>query len=76
MNNIRSKVVNPVNYKVRVFIEDKIWNRIEAEMREVEKDEISSKVIKKVSQLVSLRIMDQIRFTVWRQVCEEVKKEF
>jgi hypothetical protein len=58
------------------FIEDKIWNRIEAEMRELEKDEISSKVIKKVSQLVSLRIMDQIRFTVWHQVCEEVKKEF
>lgn len=58
------------------FIEDKIWNRIEAEMRELEKDEILSKVIKKVSQLVSLRIMNQIRFTVWHQVCEEVKKEF
>jgi len=49
---------------------------IQAEMRELEKDEISSKVIKKFSQLVSLRIMDQIRFKVWHQVCEEVKKEF
>jgi hypothetical protein len=63
------------------LVQDKIWNHsiyglLDHEKEDHEKDEISSKVIKKVSQLVSLRIMDQIRFTVWHQVCEEVKKEF
>ena len=59
---------------VNNLVQDKIWNHTGYEMRDHEKDEISSQVIKKVNNIVSRQIMDQIRFTVWHQVCEEVKK--
>ena len=59
---------------VNNLVQDKIWNHTGYGMRDHEKDEISSQVIKKVNNLVSMQIMDQIRFKVWHQVCEEVKK--
>jgi len=61
---------------VNNLIQGNIWNHTGSNMMDCEKDEISSQVIKKVNNLVSKQIMDQIRFTVWHQVHEEVKKNF
>jgi hypothetical protein len=61
------------------LVQDKIWNHtvyglLDSEKENHEKDEISSQVIKKVENLVSRQITDQIRFKVWRPVMGQVKK--
>ena len=61
------------------LVQDKIWNHtvyglLDHEKDDSEKDEISSQVIKKVENLVSRQITDQIRFRVWRPVMGQVKK--
>jgi hypothetical protein len=47
---------------------------LDYEKENPEKDEISSQVIKKVENLVSRQITNQIRFRVWRPVMGQVKK--
>jgi hypothetical protein len=61
------------------LVQDKIWHHTvyglwDYEKENHEKDEISSQVIKKVENLVSRQITDQIRFKVWRPVMGQVKK--
>jgi hypothetical protein len=61
------------------LVQDKIWNHtvyglLDHEKADPEKDEISSQVIKKVENLVSRQITNQIRFKVWRPVMGQVKK--
>jgi hypothetical protein len=61
------------------LVQDKIWNHtvyglLDHEKEDPEKHEISSQVIKKVENLVSRQITNQIRFRVWRPVMGQVKK--
>ena len=57
MNNIRSKVVNPVNYKVRVML----WNHLS---NQVEK-EITDKVGNNVEDLLGGQIFNGVRVQAW-----------
>ncbi len=61
------------------LVQEKIWNDTVYELwnhekEDHEKDEISNKVIKKVENLVSRQITNQIRFRVWRPVMVQVRK--
>jgi hypothetical protein len=61
------------------LVQDKIWNHtvyglLDPEKEDPEKHEISSQVIKKVENLVSRQITDQIRFKIWRPAMGQVKK--
>ena len=64
---------------ISTLVQEKIWNDTVYELwnhekEDHEKDEISNKVIKKVENLVSRQITNQIRFRVWRPVMVQVKK--
>ena len=64
MKNIRSKVVNPVNYKVRVML----WNHLS---NQVEK-EITDKVGNNVEDLLGGQIFNGVRVQAWIKLVNEV----
>ena len=64
MNNIRSKVVNPVNYKVRIML----WNHLS---NQVEK-EIADKVGNNVEDLLGWQIFNSVIVQAWIKLDNEV----
>lgn len=57
MNNIRSKVVNPVNYKVRIML----WNHLSNQVEQ----EITDKVGNNVEDLLGGQIFNGVRVQAW-----------
>jgi hypothetical protein len=64
MNNIRSKVVNPVNYKVRIML----WNHLSNQVEQ----EITDKVGNNVEDLLGGQIFNGVRVQAWIKLVNEV----
>jgi hypothetical protein len=64
MKNIRSKVLNHVNYKVRVML----WNHLSNQVEQ----EITDKVGKNVEDLLGGQIFNGVRVQAWIKLDNEV----
>jgi hypothetical protein len=64
MKNIRSKVLNHVNYKVRVML----WNHLSNQVEQ----EITDKVAKNVEDLLGGQIFNGVRVQTWITLDNEV----
>lgn len=64
MKNIRSKVVNRVNYKVRVML----WNRLSNQVEQ----EITDKVGNNVGDLLGGQIFNGVRVQAWIKLDNEI----
>jgi hypothetical protein len=64
MKNIRSKVVNPVNYKVRVML----WNHLSNQVEQ----EITDKVGNNVEDLLGGQIFNGVRVQAWIKLVNKV----
>ena len=64
MKNIRSKVLNHVNYKVRVML----WNHLSNQVEQ----EITDKVAKNVEDLLGGQIFNGVRVRTWITLDNEV----
>jgi hypothetical protein len=64
MKNIRSKVLNHVNYKVRVML----WNHLSNQVEQ----EVIDKVAKNVEDLLGGQIFNGVRVQTWITLDNEV----
>ncbi len=64
MKNIRSKVVNRVNYKVRVMLCNRLSNQVE--------QEITDKVGNNVGDLLGGQIFNGVRVQAWIKLDNEI----